>query len=277
MCLGLATGYQRNEEKTTTSLLKPYTNFDKLKESSIDEAATLLANTCAFCPHKDSCTDTDCETAMKEWLESEAIPTLPRLAQGGRWVARKGPVYPMFNLVRHTRKDTQNAVFEKYFLSCDYGTINPFSLGLWGYNGQGKTPEAVRLKEFYYDSRKHGRQLTDEEYYTELKKLAYPYSIEAITIEASAASFIETISRHGEFCVIKADNDVLAGIDAVCNALENNRIYIDSSCTDTLREFLQYCWDSETKRNAPKRENDHAMDDIRFFVKTILTDEEFKK
>lgn len=73
MCLGLATGYQKNEEKSPTSLLKPYTNFDKLKESSADEVATLLAGLgCHICPYKDKeCDHIDCKSAMKEWLESE--------------------------------------------------------------------------------------------------------------------------------------------------------------------------------------------------------------
>ncbi|MCC8016595.1 MAG: hypothetical protein LIO43_04340 [Clostridiales bacterium] len=31
-----------------------------------------------------------------------------------------------------------------------------------------------------------------------------------------------------------------------------------------------YRWDNGIKRDAPKKENDHAMDDIRYFVSTVL-------
>ncbi len=36
-----------------------------------------------------------------------------------------------------------------YYLSCDYGTVNPFSLGLWGKAEDGW----YRLDEYYHSSR----------------------------------------------------------------------------------------------------------------------------
>ena len=68
------------------------------------------------------------------------------------------------------------------------------------------------------------------------------------------------------FRVIKADNDVLKGINYVCNALKMGEIFFYPNCADTIREFSVYRWDNGIKRDAPKKENDHAMDDIRYFV-----------
>ena len=53
-------------------------------------------------------------------------------------------------------------------------------------------------------------------------------------------------------------------------ALKQNEIFISPVCTDTIREFSIYRWDNDIKRDAPKKENDHAMDDIRYFVNTVL-------
>ncbi len=44
-------------------------------------------------------------------------------------------------------------LFEEYAVSCDYGTVNPCSAGLWG--RQGGT--WYRVDEYYYDSRRDGR------------------------------------------------------------------------------------------------------------------------
>ena len=33
-----------------------------------------------------------------------------------------------------------------------------------------------------------------------------------------------------------------------------------------LREMEQYCWDERGGRDAPRKENDHAMDDLRYFA-----------
>jgi len=182
----------------------------------------------------------------------------------GRWVAADGLVYPMFDNRCHIRKS--GGKFFLYYLSCDYGTVNPFSLGLWGKAEDGW----YRLDEYYHSSRDRGIQLTDEEYYGKLLSLVNGRKIEAIIIDPSAASFIETIKRHGVFRVIKADNDVLKGINYVCNALKNGEIFFYPNCADTIREFSVYRWDNGIKRDAPKKENDHAMDDIRYFVATVL-------
>lgn len=182
----------------------------------------------------------------------------------GRWVAADGLVYPMFDNRCHIRKS--GGKFFLYYLSCDYGTVNPFSLGLWGKAEDGW----YRLDEYYHSSRDRGIQLTDEEYYGKLLSLVNGRKIEAIIIDPSAASFIETVKRHGVFRVIKADNDVLKGINYVCNALKNGEIFFYPNCADTIREFSVYRWDNSIKRDAPKKENDHAMDDIRYFVATVL-------
>lgn len=185
----------------------------------------------------------------------------------GKWVAADGLVYPMFSAEKHIKTADS---FSEYYLSCDYGTVNPFSLGLWGKGSDGW----YRINEYYHSSRDKGVQLTDEEYYGHLKELAGDRPITALIIDPSAASFIETVRRHGEFAVIKADNDVLKGINRVCLALKQNEIFLFPACTDAIREFSIYRWDNDIKRDAPKKENDHAMDDIRYFVNTVLDAED---
>ncbi len=186
----------------------------------------------------------------------------------GKWVTADGLVYPMFSFNRHVKRCDDK--FSEYYLSCDYGTVNPFSLGLWGRSSDGW----YRIDEYYHSSRDMGVQLTDEEYYTQLEKLADGKRITALIIDPSAASFIQTVRRHGKFTVIKAENDVLTGINRVCQALKNDEIFFYPNCGDTLREFSIYRWDSSRKRDAPKKENDHAMDDIRYFVSTVLKTEQ---
>ena len=181
----------------------------------------------------------------------------------GKWVAADGLVYPMFDAKKHIKEADS---FDEYYLSCDYGTVNPFSLGLWGHCGKAW----YRINEYYHSSREKGVQLTDEEYYSHLCELVGNRKITALIIDPSAASFIETVRRHGKYRIIKADNDVLKGINRVCQALKDNEIYISPDCTDAIREFSIYRWDNDIKRDAPKKENDHAMDDIRYFVQSVI-------
>lgn len=181
----------------------------------------------------------------------------------GKWVAAKGLVYPMFG---EDMLVDEPPVCEKYYISCDYGTVNPTSMGLWGESGG----VWYRIGEYYYSSKREGAQKTDEEYYSALEKLAGGRRIEAVIIDPSAASFITCIARHGRFRVIPANNQVLYGIHLVSDLLKNGQIKLCRCCSDAIREFSLYVWDENRNEDAVKKENDHAMDDIRYFASSVL-------
>lgn len=188
----------------------------------------------------------------------------------GRWVIAEGLVYPMFDKNKHVikAKEEEKGLF---YISIDYGTLNPCSMGLWQVYG-GK---AVRIKEYYHDGRDTKQQKTDEEYYTELERLAGGRVIQYVVVDPSAASFIETIRRHGRFSIKKADNSVLDGIRVTAALLNAGKILIDESCKDCIKEFGVYAWDEKATEDKPIKESDHAMDDIRYFCNTVLR-REFK-
>lgn len=191
----------------------------------------------------------------------------------GRWAAAGGLVYPFFSA------DDPRYVVDgfapkhgsggRYFVSIDYGTYNPCSMGLWCVAGG----VATRFRESYYDGRKNGRQRTDEEHYAELERLTSGIPVDSIIIDPSAASFIETIRRHGRYRVRQAENDVLNGIRVTACLLSAGKMQIDRSCKDSLREFGSYRWDEKKHYDAVLKEHDHAMDDTRYFAATVLSKE----
>lgn len=184
----------------------------------------------------------------------------------GKWCVPSGLVYPMFNEKKHLLSELPTS-FEKYYVSCDYGTVNPMSMGLWG-KSQGKW---YRIREKYYSSKISGLLKTDEEYYQDLLDLVKDVKIEAVVIDPSAASFSQCIRYHNKFQVIAAKNDVSDGIYNVTKALYSGIIYFHESCKDSIREFYLYQWNEAS--NTPKKIDDHAMDDIRYFVNTIIKEQ----
>ena len=188
----------------------------------------------------------------------------------GLWVVAEGLIYTMFNKDFHV-VETVARPYDKYVISCDYGTVNPTSIGLWG-RANGKW---YRMREYYFDSRKEGRQRTDEEHYTELEKLADGLHISAVIVDPSAASFIEVIRRHGRFRVEKASNAVIDGIRNVATRLQCGDIFICDCCADCIREFGMYRWDEKALMDKPIKENDHSMDDVRYFVHKVFAPELF--
>ena len=71
--------------------------------------------------------------------------------------------------------------------------------------------------------------------------------------------------------MIPAKTDVLSGIRRVSDALKSKTIMFSKDCTDCLREFAMYCWNEKAGGDTPLKENDHAMDDVRYFVSTALS------
>ena len=181
----------------------------------------------------------------------------------GQWCQAEGRVYDFFDTA--SVRPAPRGVFEQWVISCDYGTVNPASFGLWGkQNGVW-----YRTDEFYFDSRREGRQMTDAEYAEKLRKLAGGRTIREVIVDPSAASFMEVLRRNG-WKVRKADNDVISGIRKTADALKEGRIVICERCTDCLREMDLYVWDLEAGGDRVVKKNDHAMDDMRYFVTGVL-------
>ncbi len=187
----------------------------------------------------------------------------------GLWCRAEGLIYPFFDAKKCCGGDVKG---DEYYISVDYGTYNPFSAGLWAVNFKNKT--ATRIKELYYDGRKERRQLTDREYYMKLVELAGEYPIECIVVDPSAASFIAEIRDNGAFDVRPANNSVLDGIRFTGKLLNSGNIRIATRCKNSIKEFQSYAWDDKsTEGDKPLKQNDHAMDDIRYFCYTILKNE----
>ena len=180
----------------------------------------------------------------------------------GEWVAAQGLVYDFFRA--EDCPEVPEGEMERWSISCDYGTVNPASFGLWGL----RDGVWYRVAEYYYDSKREGRQKTDEEYVRELRRLAGGRKIAQVVVDPSAASFIEMLRREG-WTVIKAKNDVLSGIRITARLLHTGKLVICRGCTDAIREFGLYRWQEDAARDRVLKQNDHAMDDIRYFAATI--------
>jgi phage terminase large subunit len=58
------------------------------------------------------------------------------------------------------------------------------------------------------------------------------------------------------------------GIQHTASCLQDGTIKINSCCKRTIQEFGLYSWDDKAGEDKPIKENDHAMDAVRYFVNT---------
>ena len=192
----------------------------------------------------------------------------------GLWVLAEGIVYPMFNREKHVLSG--KFVYDpydrehrhcRYYIAIDYGTVNPFAALLAKYD---PIKHDVEIISEVYHSGREGQRADNEEYYKKIVRLADNYPIEAIIIDPSAASMIETIKKYGKFLAKAANNDVLNGIQEVTKYLNMDLLHVREECKGLLMEFETYSWDEKSGEDKVIKENDHALDSLRYLIYTVI-------
>lgn len=180
----------------------------------------------------------------------------------GEWALAEGLVYPMFSQDKHVVSGpVEFRRNHQYYVSIDYGTVNPFAVGIFDFDGRNST----MIKELHYSGRDRDR-LDNEGYYRLVDQLIGELPIEYIVVDPSAAGFIETIKKYAKYLVKGANNDVINGIQEVTKYLNYGLLKIHDSCKETLKEFEQYAWDDKHPEDTVIKENDHHMDLIRYYI-----------
>jgi PBSX family phage terminase large subunit len=159
------------------------------------------------------------------------------------------------------------------WITLDYGTTN--ALAAIDVYDDGVTLWADR--EYYWDSRKEGRQKTDSEYASALiawiggDQRNWP----GVIIDPSAASFRAELMSRGMY-VVDADNTVADGIRRVSTMLGRKRLRINrEGCPNGTREMQSYVWNEKKMAvggEAPVKSRDHFPDALRYKVQTHVND-----
>ena len=185
----------------------------------------------------------------------------------GEWTQAEGLIYPMYMDALVKPFDER---WQEYIISCDYGTQNAFAALMWARKGNAWH----LIDEYRYSGRDTGHQKTDDDYVRDMERfverLPQEKRREVLTIiDPSAASFIAAIKRSRySFRVRKADNNVADGIRDTAVCMQRGTIRIFDTCRETIKEFEGYVWDAKSE-DKPVKENDHMMDALRYFVKTM--------
>lgn len=184
----------------------------------------------------------------------------------GQWVLSDGVIYDMFDKNIHIVPDIEREYIEKW-ISVDYGIQNPTTFGMFG---KDINSQWYKIKEYHHSGRESKKQKTDSEYADDLEKfMDFDKTIKVI-VDPSAASFIAELKKRG-IKIKRANNDVLPGIAKTASVLKNKEILFNDCCRKTFEEFSSYIWDEKAclrGEDKPIKENDHHMDNLRYFVTT---------
>lgn len=170
----------------------------------------------------------------------------------------EGLVYKEFDRDKHVTKDQPKTVVDTV-AGIDWGYKNPASSHRIRIDGD----KHYWIDDEYYKS----GQTTDQ--IIEAVKLKAPTKVYPDPAEPDR---IEMARRAG-LNVRDVSKDVEAGIDTVRELLKQGRIHIHPSCVNLISEFESYRYPEKkpdkNENEAPIKENDHALDEIRYVLHNI--------
>ena len=211
--------------------------------------------------------------SVRESIEREYAGTVwYRRYVLGLWTQAEGAVYDMWsdeNLFDEAEWERLDTSGMRRYVACDYGTANPMVfLDAWD---DGTTLRIAN--EYYYDSRARHRQKTDEQYADDFEKFVNKDRAVTVILDPSANSFRLSLRNRG-YRVKSADNAVLDGIRVTSAMIRRRRLLARRDrVPNLLRELDGYVWDESAARmgeERPVKMNDHAMDAMRYLVKTVV-------
>ncbi len=180
---------------------------------------------------------------------------------GGEFVAFEGLVYPMFSRPTHVRP-----------VDCDGWS------GILGVDAGVRNPSAIITVRHVGDRRHQEREVYRRGLGSDALKAAVREEADrlgslltSLEVDPSAAGLIVDLEREG-YPVRKANNNVTDGIREVTTAL-NDGMTVDPSCANTIAEYESYTYQegSRTDQDKPVKQNDHAMDAIRYALQGLAT------
>ncbi len=176
----------------------------------------------------------------------------------------QGLVYKEFDRDRHVKTLTITHP-DEYLAGIDFGFTNPCAVIPLYRHGD----EQYHIPFEWYKTGKTEEQVG--EYVKSCKfNRVYP--------DPESPSAIEVLDNKGVFVVevLKNKDSVMNGINRIRTLLKTGKLTIDPSCVNLIAEFETYAYpdkrDLHNEEEKPIKENDHALDALRYALTTNKND-----
>lgn len=184
------------------------------------------------------------------------------------FVTFEGLVFSEFDKTKHVCTVPLGR-FVQVIAGVDEGYTNPAAILVIGLDADGR---AHVIDEYYK------RLVLQDTFIEEAIKLQQRYHITAFYVDPSAAGLIAAMNNAG-LTALPARNEVREGIMEVQSRLAKQkdgryRLTVSPSAVYTIAEFESYCWKQDKygmSRDDPEKQNDHAMDALRYALYSIAS------
>jgi PBSX family phage terminase large subunit len=187
----------------------------------------------------------------------------------GIWATAEGAIYDNFDVSVHV-KTRPLTDFKTFYLAIDEGYTNPAVILLVGEDSDGR----LHIIAEFYERGKLQSAVVEH-----VKAWTLEYGVSVAAVDEAAAGLIADLLNNN-VPARSSKGRVLDGINKIqnrLNVLDDGlpRLTIEPSCLNIINEFESYVWKKVTTtgviKDEPQKENDHAMDAIRYLDNLIDT------
>ena len=205
---------------------------------------------------------------MTETLSDDVLET----RRYGRFSQGEGLVYREFDENKHVIDPFDFPKEWQSGISIDPGLNNPLSCHFYAVDYDGNIYVVAEHYERGQNVLHHADAIKKIALSLDWKKNrdgaldAYIDSAANQTTLASQKSVSTLFYEQGIAVNPKVNKNLFAGISRVKEYLKTGRLFIFSNCVNMIREIKGYYWG---KDDAPVKRDDHAMDELRYFIMTM--------
>jgi len=144
-----------------------------------------------------------------------------------------------------------------------------------------KDPTAFCVIAYDWDEKKYylideymDAERTTEQHASEIYRMVQKYSIDYIYIDSAAQQTRYDFAQNYDISTINAKKSVLDGIGQVAGIIDNDTLFIDQRCSNSLSAVDQYQWDPNPNllKEKPKHNMaSHMSDALRYALYTFET------
>jgi phage terminase large subunit len=180
---------------------------------------------------------------------------------GADFTLSSGQVYKEFALNNHVIPESQLMIHPDWpkFRSIDFGYENPF---VCLYITVDPEDRVIIYDEYYQRHRtvEHHAKILNQ---TDVR-------FEYTTCDPSGVSARATLLEYG-LPTIASKSDILTGLEAVRQQMRvrddgSYGLYVCNRCIETIKEFTLYSYPEDGNLESPKKDYDHCMDALRYFI-----------
>lgn len=198
---------------------------------------------------------------------------------GGEFVSLEGLVYPFsrkLHVIPGLRERCEAQQLPLYG-SMDFGWANPTAVLDFHVseflNEDGQRDTEVYLTSEFYETHVSNERLADYLKAKDYEWVSCDPAGRQRRQEADGKSMVRSLRSRGAPTIRTKSSGILTGVRVVSRFMQDDlgrvRLFVDSRCTNFIREVEAYTW-QETAEGKPDKENpkegeDHAADALRYF------------